>query len=358
MDKDSATVNGQAITKSSATYGATNTGNGKFVYDTSAPDTLLKSTNDFPNIRAEVIEARCVQDAQSGAIQRGNEVFELRGQPAYPSLDYRFPAGSGRVMRINTITAGVDAGAAGQNLLTNSDFEDQTSNLPDQWTLVSGTAGTHFATETGAGNYFRGAKALKLIHGTGGLFNIRQQFGSANGTVGRLAPDHPYVIAFAAKKDAGATGTIRLSVKDSSASIINSGDYTAPANGFYFSQSVSALTTSYALYTLAFRTPRAMASDLYFHLESTTTIATASVYIDDIVIAELMPIAAGGQAMGMIAGSTDWVIDDNGRFTFSNDGTSTMVRGIDRLFDMYPKGLSLPPNYATTETISDSLITA
>jgi hypothetical protein len=112
------------------------------------------------------------------------------------------------------------------------------------------------------------------------------------------------------------------------------------------------------LYTLAFRTPRAMASDLYFHLESTTTIAVASVYIDEIIVAELMPLAPGGQAMGMVAGSTDWVIDDNGRFTFGNDGTSTMVRGIDRLFDMYPKGLSLPPNYSAAETILDSLITA
>jgi hypothetical protein len=358
MDKDVATVNGQAITKSSATYGATNTGNGVFVYDTSAPDTLLKSTNDFPNIRAEVIEARCVQDAQSGAIQRGSEVFELRGQPAYPSLDYRFPAGSGRVMRVNAMSASVDAGASGQNLLTNSDLEDQTSNVPDQWTVVSGTAGTQFATETGAGNFYRGAKSLKLIHGTGGLFNIRQQLGSANGTVGRLTPDRPYVIAFAAKKDAGATGTIRLSVKDASGAIINSGDFTAPTNGFFFSQSVASLTTSYALYTLAFRTPRAMASDLYFHLESTTTIAVASVYIDEIIVAELMPLAPGGQAMGMLAGSTDWVIDDNGRFTFGNDGTSTMVRGIDRLFDMYPKGLSLPANYSAAETIADSLITA
>ena len=356
MDADTKTINGQAITKGSASYGASNTGNGTFVYETSAPDTLLRSTNDFPNIRSEIIEARCIQDAQSGAIQRGSEVFELRGQPAYPSLDYRFPAGSGRVIRINTISASVDAGAMGQNLLTNSDLEDQTSNVPDQWTVVAGTAGTHFATETGAGNFYRGAKSLKLIHGTGTLFNIRQQMGAANGTVGRLTPDRPYVIAFAAKKDAGATGTIRLSVKDSAGTIINSGDFKAPTNGFFFSQSLASLTTSYAIYTLAFRTPRAMATDLYFHLESTTTVAVASVYIDEIAIAELMPLAPGGQAMGMIAGSIDWVIDDNGRFQFTNDGTSGFVRAFDRLFEMYGKGLALPSNYGGTETISDSLI--
>lgn len=357
MDKDSETVNGTTVNKSGASYGASNTGNGVFVFNTEAFDTLLKSTNDFPNIRSEAIEARCIQDAQSGAIQRGSEVFELRGQPGYASLDYRFPAGSGRSITVTTISASVDAGAIGQNLLTNSDLEDQTSNVPDQWSVVSGTAGTHFATETGAGNFYRGAKALKLIHGTGTTFNIRQQFGSANGTVGRLTPDRPYVIAFAAKKDATATGVIRLSVKDSAGAIINSGDFTSPTNAFLYSYNVASFTTSYALYTLTLRTPRAMASDLYFHLESTTTIATASVYIDEIILAELSPLAPGGQAMGMIAGSTDWVIDDNGRFTFTNNNEGEFVRAFDRLFDMYGKGLSLPANYSGAETILDSLIT-
>ena len=354
MDKDAETVNGTTVNKTSASYSASNTGNGVFVYNTEAPDTLLKSTNDFPNIRSEIIEARCVQDAQSGAIARGSEVFELRGQPAYGGLDYRFPGGSGRMIRINCICASVDAGSSGQNLLTNSDFEDQTTNLPDQWSIVSGTAGTHFATETGT--TFRGGKALKLIHGTGTLFNIRQQFGSANGTTARLSPDRPYVIAFAAKKDVGATGVIRFSVKDSSGTIANSGDFTTPSNNFLLSYNVASFSTSWALYTLTLRTPRALPTDAYFHLESTTTIATASVYIDEVVIAELTPIAPGGQAMGLIAGSTNWVIDDNGRFGFTNVNEGEFVRAFDRLFDMYGKGLSLPANYSNTETISDSLI--
>ena len=349
-------VNGTTINKTSASYGASNTGNGKFVYNTEAPDTLLRSTADWPNIRSEIIEARCVQDAQSGAIQRGSEVFELRGQPAYPGLDYRFPGGSGRMIRVNCISAAVDAGPMGQNLLTNSDLEDQTTNLPDQWAIVTGTAGTHFATETGATSIWRGATSLKLIHGTGGTMNIRQQFGSASGTVARLSPDRPYVIAFAAKKDAGATGNIRLSVKNASGTIMDSGDFTSPSANFKFEYDVSSLTTSMALYTLTLRTPRAMPSTAYFHLETTTTIATASVYIDEIVIAELMPIAPGGQAMGMIAGSTDWVIDDNGRFGFTNVNEGEFVRAFDRLFDMYGKGLSLPQNYSGGETIDDALI--
>jgi ABC-type glycerol-3-phosphate transport system substrate-binding protein len=69
-----------------------------------------------------------------------------------------------------------------------------------------------------------------------------------------------------------------------------------------------------------------------------------------------VPIAPGGQAVGMIAGSTDWRADDNGRFTFTNNDEGSFVRAFDRLFDMYGKGLSLPQNYTNTETIADTLI--
>jgi hypothetical protein len=347
MDIDAEKVNGTTVTKSSGAYGASNIGNGVWVYSTEAPNILLGSTNDWPNIRTETIEARCVQDAINGAVVSGSEVFEVRGQPAYPPLDYRFPAGSGAIMRVTSISASVDAGRPGLNVLTNSDLEDQTSNLPDRWAIVTGTAGTHFSTETGT--VYRGARSLKLLSGTGTLFNIRQQFASSSGTFGRITPDRPYVFAFAAIKDAGATGEIRLSIKDASGNIIDSG-------GFAFSQNLSGIQTSWAQYRLTLRSPRNVPADAYFHLESTTTIATAAVYIDEIVFAELTPIGSGGQAVGLLSGSTDWKVDDVGRFTFTNNSEGAFVRGFDRLFDMYGKGLSLPQNYSNTETISDTLI--
>ncbi|MFO0451976.1 MAG: hypothetical protein ACK52I_25560, partial [Pseudomonadota bacterium] len=140
-----------------------------------------------------------------------------------------------------------------------------------------------------------------------------------------------------------------VSIKDASGNIIDSG-------AFAFSQDVSALTTSWAQYRLTLRAPRNVPADAYFHLESTTTIATAAVYIDEIVFAELTPIGSGGQAVGLLSGSTDWKVDDVGRFTFTNNNEGAFVRGFDRLFDMYGKGLSLPQNYSNTETISDTLI--
>lgn len=346
MDADNETVDGTTITKSSATYGAGNIGNGGFVYNFEAPNILLGSTADWPNIRSETMEARCVQDATTGAISRGAEVFEIRGQPAYAPLDYRFPAGSGTLMRVATVSAAIDAGGIYENQLANSDFEDQASNLPDQWAVVSGTAGTQFQTETTTA--FRGARSIKLNAGSG-TFNIRQQLAAPVGTLGRLTPDRPYLISFAYKIDSGCVGVLRVSVKDGSGNIIDSG-------AFNSTLTLTSASTSWTLYNITLRTPRNIPSETYLHIETTTAVTVAAAYIDEVILAELVPIAAGGQAVGMVAGSTDWRVDDNGRFSFTNNDEGAFVRAFDRLFDMYGKGMSLPQNYAGTETIADTLI--
>lgn len=347
MDADSETLDGTTITKSSATYGATNVGNGRFVYNFDAPNILLGSTADWPNVRTETLEARCVHDAANGAISRGAEVFEIRGQPAYAPLDYRFPAGSGTLTRVVSVAAAVDAGGLYENQLTNSDFEDQTSNLPDQWAVVTGTAGTQFQTETGT--FYRGARSIKLNAGNG-AFDIRQQLGASGGTLGRLTPDRPYVIALAHKIDSGCVGVIRISVKDGSGNIIDSGN-------FNNTLTLTSSSTSWTITSVTLRSPRNIPQDTYLHIESTTALTTAAAYIDEVILAELVPIAPGGQAVGMIAGSTDWRADDNGRFEFTNNNEGAFVRAFDRLFDMYGKGLSLPQDYSASDgTISDGLI--
>lgn len=346
MDADSETIDGTTITKGSLAVGASNNGNGVFLYLFDAPNILLSSTADWPNIRTELLEARCVQDGQDGSISRGSEVFEIRGQPGYEGLDYRFPAGSGTLLRIASTSASMDAGPRGQNILTNSDLEDQTSNLPDQFTVSSGAAGTEFLTETST--VYRGSKALKLAV-TGATFKIRQRLGISTGSLGRLTPDRPYMMAFAAKIDAGSTGTIRISVQDAAGNIIDSGN-------FELSRTCASLTTSYQIVRTTLRSPRVIPSEIYLVVETTVAVAVAAAYIDEIVLAEMVPIAAGGPAVGIIAGSTDWNADDNARYEFTNNGEGAISTAFDRLFDMYGKGLSLPANYSGTETIADTLI--
>lgn len=352
MDTDSETVDGQTVSKSALAVGASNNGNGKFLYSFTCPNILVGTTNEWPNIRSEVLEVRCIEDGSSGSLSRGSEVFQVRGQPAYPNLDYRWPAGSGTNMQIVSTCASVDNGFPGQNILHNSDFEDQTSNLADRFTVSSGAAGTEFLTETTAANVYRGSSSVKMAV-TGSTFKIRQRMADFSGTLGRLTADRSYVISVAMKKDAGATGTFRISVQDASGNIIDSG-------AFLLSTTISAITTSFDIYSATLRAPRVVPSECYLVIETTVAIATAAAYFDEVILAEMMPIAPGGEAISIIAGSSNWAADDFARYYFTNNGdaytTGKFVRAFDRLFDMYGKGLSLPPNYSGTETISDSLI--
>ena len=343
------TVNGTTITKSSLAVGASNNGNGKFFYQFEAPNVLLGSTADWPNIRSELLEARCIMDSQNGTIAAGSEVFEIRGQPAYDRLDYRFPGGSGVVMQMTSGSASVDAGGRGSNILTNSDLEQFTSNVPDNFTVSAGTAGTDFQKTTTAANVYRGSAALEMA-ATGTAFKLRQRFGTATGTYGRLNPDRPYVIACSTRKAAGSTGTFRVSVQDASGNILDSGNFKIELT------IGTAFNTTWSIQSSILRTPRILPTELYFVVETTTGVATAAAYVDEIILMEMLPIAPGGPALAIVAGSTNWNVDDFAQYTFTNNNEGAFVRAFDRLFNMYGRGLSLPQNYAGTETIADTLI--
>jgi len=202
MSADAESVDETTNSKGVISYGASNNGNGVLATFSECPNILLSNTSVWPNCRTELIDVRCIQDAQDGSIASGSEAFEIRGQPAFDELDYRFPAGSGKRVRMTCVSGHVDAGPRGQNILSNSDFEDQTSNVPLLFTVTSGTAGTDFLTETGT--YWRGAKSVKAA-ATSTTWEIRQQLGTSSGTVGKLVPDRPYMISVALKKDVGAT---------------------------------------------------------------------------------------------------------------------------------------------------------
>jgi hypothetical protein len=344
-DMDATSNSVQGTTVAGGVLGTSGTGNGTMLFLNEAPNVLLGSTNDWPNIRTDLLVAQCIQDAQDGALTAGAELFRITGTAAYGGLDWRFPAGSGAQMTLASATAGIDYGTQYANIGTNTDLEDWTSNVPDQWSVVSGTAGTDFLAETGT--YYRGASCLKAP-ATSTTWRIRQQLGSPSGSLGTIQPDRPYALVFAAKKDASATGAIRVSIKDASNNIVGSMTKALTV--------ASDLTTSWALYSTTVRSPKVLPAASYIVVEATTGIGTAAVYIDEVVVCEMKPIAPGGQALSIIAGSTNYIVEDRLLRKFSNNNEGAFVRAFDRLFDMYGKGLSLPQNYLGGETIADSLI--
>jgi hypothetical protein len=248
-------------------------------------------------------------------------------------------------MTMTGVHAGIDAGPRYQNLLRNSDFEDaSTANLPDFWTAVTGTVGTHILQVSTA---YRGVSALGLAGDGTLLHRIVQQLNSVSGTPAALVADRLYCVTFAARtRFSPTTGVVRVSVCDSS--------YNPLTNAF---TTVNfGIGTTYGLNSFTFRAPLSLSTPIYLMIDATTAISNGhQIVIDEVTLSEMPQIAAGGVGLTVVAGSTNWAVDDQLRILVTNAYTGLLARAFDRLYQTYEKGIVLPN--ATSPTIADSLMT-
>ena len=148
----SATV--QACTVGASTSARTNTGNGVNAVSAKRGDGLVQEQT-YP----EDVRILCLNDAQTGRATAGQEQFSYVGAVAEPDVwAYDYPIGSGVTTTLNAIDA--TQSASGGNVLTNSDFERSTSNLPNQWVAAAGVAGTDFKQSTA--QHYAGTSSLEL----------------------------------------------------------------------------------------------------------------------------------------------------------------------------------------------------
>lgn len=347
MDTQSETVDGTTITLGAATATAGNTGNGTIVVSVAPPLALDALVTQFPNVRNERLEARCLEDAKSKWIKAGSEIFQIRGFGAFGNLDYRFPAGSGTRMDMACLNPAAETGARYEQIARNGSFEAFTSNLPNYWTTSVGTAGTHFAQETSV--FYRGAGAFKFLGDGATLAKIVQKLGSETGTANTIASDRLYILAVSARTSAGiSAGQVRLSLQDSNTGTVLSGA----------SVSIPYTTgTTYGWKSVVFRAPLNLPSGINIALEQTTAVNSgATFYLDELVLAEVRQIAPGGAGVVVLPGSTDWAVNDSLFLTLTNNGEGAWNTELDRFFGMYERGLLLPANTGGAETILDSLI--
>ena len=345
MDAAVASVNLNTSSVGSPALGAGNTGTGKLVVSVEPTNLPTPNVATMSNVRNEKLEVRCIQDAQGQAILKGAETFEIRGLAAYDNLDRRFPAGSGVRQSISCVSASIDAGGVGQNMLRNTDFENfTTANVADYWTTVTGTAGTHFGQETTT--YLRGASGFKMIGDGTVLAEVRQQLGSTAGTPAQIQAGRLYCLAVWIRHSTGSgAGNVRIQLENAAGTAISGTTI----------DTTSAVGTSFTHKTIVFRAPNVLPSTVYVSIEQSTALAAAGVmYIDELCLVEMVQIAPGGCAITMFAGATDWVIDDRISVKTDNDGLGLFVVYFDIAFNMYEKGLFLPQ--AASETINDNLI--
>ena len=315
---------------------------------------------DWPSIRTETFRSICFRDATSPNVKEGQESFLIEGQRSVPRSDEDWPKGSGTRGSVLVASPSIDAGRTPMmNVCTNSDFQDFTSNVPDKWTLVTGTAGTHVYA-SGASGYgpTSTTNSLRFVGDGSTNPNIKQVLRTTSGTLGEINPDVPYSITAAIKYATTApTADLIITVRDSGGTILNDGDTTGRLMKLLVSS--GDIGTSYAIFSTTAFSPMAIDKGAYIDIRFTTNVAnTSQVFVSDLVVAQMKTFQKGGLAFQMIGGSTRYSEGDQFTLAATNNiaaADGELALETDRFFGIGQNfGLALPSG--TSPSISDGVI--
>lgn len=313
---------------------------------------------------AETLLIKCSADSYSGGATLANEGLTITGQGAQSNVfAFDWPLGSNSRAGLNAIDGNTNNGSG--NKLNNSGFGSWTSNVPNQFTLTVGTAGTN--TLQNSTVTYDAANSLQITgDGSSTLTELRQQFNASGGTTDTLLPLTQYGFCIFARRDsvAAAAGILTVDLFDGT-NVIND----AGGNANSFTIDLTALTTNFQSFTGAFRTPSSLPATYYIRLRLSTALTNGrSVYFAKGSLGTMTKCYNSGPYVSVHAGSIGLVQWEQNPFfqgdfatiTITNSrgsgGTlSTFQTLISRFFsEMYSNEFLLPSS--SSPTISDSLI--
>ncbi len=218
MRAQGASVLAHTITATPATFAANGgVGNGVVTCSVKRPADGLVLENTF----AESVLATCLSDSYIGGALLNNETFAITGTGRQTNVfAFDWPLGSDGRITVNAIDA--DSDNASGNILTNSGYEEFTSNTPDNWTIEVGTAGTHVFEESTL--VFGGSGAVCITGDGATLVQFYQEFEDGDdGTSGELEPLTQYSFNVWMRRDgiAPAAGVLAVELVDGSGAVIN-----------------------------------------------------------------------------------------------------------------------------------------
>lgn len=349
MKAQGATVRRHVLGSSVGAF--TGTGNGVLCVSATRPADGLPLEHLF----AETLTAVCTQDSFLGGVTAGNETLTVVGAGSQGDVfAFDWPLGSDCVASLQAIDGASDVSAG--NLLTNSGFDSFTANVPDDWDLMVGTAGTDVLEEASA--VYGTGKALGVVSDGSTLVQIRQTFGSSSGTTAQLDSLSQYAFCIFLRGDGvpSSQGTLVVDLFDGTNVITD-----AAGASCSVSIDLTGLTTLYAGYVGVFRTPMVVPDTCYLRVRfSVPADAGRSVFLDKLSLGFMSQLYVGGPYVSCHAGSVPFVTGDYAAITMSNSrdgsgGLDTFQTVMARLFpQMISQELFLPSS--SVPSISDGLI--
>ncbi len=272
----------------------------------SAGDVVINSSARRPldglvleNAFSESVLFTCKNDSYAGSAAAFNESFSFASPGSQQNpFAFNWPLASGCSGNISVIDGDSDNTAG--NLLNNSGFSDWTSNVPDQWALEVGVAGTNIVQESTL--IFSTGSAVKLVGDGSTKTAISQTFGLSTGTSTSLTPLRQYGVNLFVRRDgvSPAAGVLTVELVDSSGAIIN--DQGGTANSF--TVDLTALTTNYASYKGSFRTPLVLPTSYKIRIRMSTALTNLrSVYLDKLSVGLMTQLYTSGPYASLHAGA-------------------------------------------------------
>lgn len=322
------------------TLGATVTANGSNVGNTTVVTTT--TDGDAKPLDCLFAETMTVRVTAANAAAAFSETLGVVGDPAANSADYNWPWGSGT----NSSVGSVDPALT--TLILNGGFETWTvSNVPDNWTITTGTAGVQVLQ---GASPRRGTYDLRLVSDGSTLTKLRQA------PAVTLSPLTVYAVTLTAKIDTiTGTGALRLALVDASGTVVN--DAAGNANALSLGLNAgSGVAATYAQFTAFFRTPAKVSADWKLEIGFTTSPGSGRIVdIDLIGMAVPTQLYAGGPHLIAWGNSVTPIVGDSWSIAYTNSlGNTSLVRSADRAFGTRQMGLKFPTS--GSPTVSDSLI--
>lgn len=281
-------------------------------------------------IRGQTIDIECTADAPNDGRTAGEETLRARGEPIDPS------EGSGGEVSLDVAPATAASASHQTNRVDNGNFETFSANVPTDWAVENGTAGTHILEEST--EKYVGSKCLELAgDGAQATIGISQDLSALSP---ELKPWTVYAINCWVKTSGVTAGDLAIKLSGQSTIEI----FSIP----------SSWPTSWTAYGGFVVLPKNESTDYKIEIEVTGTPNSGShFYIDNVALVEATTFEEAGIRLAAFQGHRDFVAgdkpdtwtvactsDDAGRF-------QTFLR------ELY--GVTLPFETDTSETIPDSL---
>lgn len=337
------------ISISAVTNSATGSGSmilssaGKYVYG-GAKYAAKQAQND--SIIPETLNARCVKDARDGSLVRGNERWMIEGQAGVERLDRRWQTtgyGSGATLMLNSTCGSIEnSSERGQNMLSNSGFERDDGTSPLDWLIQTGTAGTTVRVRQEPA---RGTQALRLTGNDSILHNVYQRMGQ--GPRPNIKANTVYIVSAYLKGVLGGgavnTGTIAFQLRDDSNNEISGCSVARNMAG----SGLSVPDDVWTHVTGSFTTPLNLPPVIRFAIAFTVKLGNQDLLVDEVVLTEAQYVYPGGPAVAVVAGTSDWELDD--RMAASIAKTANVWQlNLDRYLDLAGRGIQFPVSASPT----------